>query len=86
VPTTAGRSFPEKAVGVNSGVHFGVYSPEPSVPFAFACWLCLLGIARSTLYRWLHKIEGQKPSGTPANKTPAEIASLVWEITKANLS
>ena len=44
------------------------------------------GIARSTLYRWLHKIEDQKPSGDPANKTPTEIASLVWEITKANLS
>jgi len=44
------------------------------------------GIARSTLYRWLHKIEDQKPSGTAANKTPAEIASLVWEITKANLN
>ena len=44
------------------------------------------GIARSTLYRWLHKIEDQKPSGTPTNKTPVEIASLVWEITKANLS
>ena len=44
------------------------------------------GIARSTLYRWLHKIEDQKPSGTPANKTPTEIAALVWEITKANLS
>jgi transposase InsO family protein len=44
------------------------------------------GVARSTLYRWLHKIEDQGPSGTPVNKTPAEIASLVWEITKANLS
>ena len=44
------------------------------------------GIARSTLYRWLHKIEDQKSSGTAANKTPAEIALLVWEITKANLS
>ena len=44
------------------------------------------GIARSTLYRWLHQIEDQKPSGPPANKTPVEIASLVWEITKANLS
>jgi transposase len=44
------------------------------------------GIARSTLYRWLHKIEDEKPSGTPANKTPTEIASLVWEIPKANLS
>jgi putative transposase len=44
------------------------------------------GIARSTLYRWLHKIEDEKPSGTPANKTPTEIATLVWEMTKANLS
>ncbi len=44
------------------------------------------GIARSTLYRWLHKIEDEKRSDTAANKTPAEIASLVWEITKANLS
>jgi hypothetical protein len=35
------------------------------------------GIARSMLYRWLHKIEDQKPSGTAVNKTPAEIASLV---------
>ena len=32
------------------------------------------GIARSTLYRWLHKIEDQKSSGSPVNKTPAEIA------------
>ncbi len=44
------------------------------------------GIARSTLYRWLHKIEDQKQSCTPANKTPTEIAALVWEITKANIS
>jgi transposase InsO family protein len=44
------------------------------------------GIARSTLYRWLHKIEDQKPVDTAANNTPAEIATLVWEITKANLS
>jgi transposase InsO family protein len=44
------------------------------------------GIARSTLYRWLHKIEDQTPAGTVANKTATEIASLVWEITKANRS
>jgi len=44
------------------------------------------GIARSTLYRWLHKIEDRESSGPAANETPAEIASLVWEITKANLS
>ena len=45
-----------------------------------------LGIARSTFYRWLHKIEEQKQSKTQANKTPMEIASFVWEITKANIS
>ncbi len=44
------------------------------------------GIARSTLYRWLHRIEDQEPSGPPANKTSAEIALLIWEVTKANLS
>ncbi|MHC4216597.1 MAG: IS3 family transposase [Planctomycetota bacterium] len=45
-----------------------------------------LGIAKSTLYRWLHKIEEQNHSHTPANKTPMEIAALVWEITKSNVS
>ena len=44
------------------------------------------GIARSTLYRWLHKIEDQEASGTPTNKTPTDIAALVWEVTRANLS
>ena len=43
------------------------------------------GIARSTLYRWLHRIQDETPSETPVNKTPTQIASLVWEITKANL-
>ncbi len=43
-------------------------------------------IARSTLYRWLHKIEDQQQTSIPANKTPLEIASLVWEITKCNVS
>ena len=45
-----------------------------------------LGIAKSTLYRWLHKIEEQQQSSAPHNKTPLEIATLVWEITKANVS
>jgi hypothetical protein len=45
-----------------------------------------LGIAKSTLYRRLHKIEEQQQSSIPVNKTPLEIASLVWEITKANVS
>jgi len=44
------------------------------------------GIARSTLYRWLHKIEDPQQSSSPANKTPMEIASLIWEITKSNVS
>lgn len=43
------------------------------------------GIARSTLHRWLHKIDDQEPSGAPANKTPTEITALVWEMTRANL-
>jgi len=30
------------------------------------------GIARSTLYRWLHKIEDQQQTSIPANKTPLE--------------
>ena len=45
-----------------------------------------LGIAKSTLYRWLHKIEEQQQPSTPPNKTPTEIASLIWEITKANVN
>ncbi|MBW8016751.1 MAG: DDE-type integrase/transposase/recombinase [Planctomycetes bacterium] len=45
-----------------------------------------LGIAISTLYRWLHKIQDQNNSRIPVNKTPTEIASLVWEITRANVS
>jgi len=44
------------------------------------------GVARSTPYRWIHKIEDQTKSPTaPANKTPMEIALLIWEITKANV-
>ncbi len=45
-----------------------------------------LGIARSTFYRWLHKIQEQTQSRTAGNITPAEIASLVWEITKTNVT
>lgn len=44
------------------------------------------GVARSTHYRCLHKVEDEtKSPTTPANKTPKEIAALVWEITKANI-
>jgi putative transposase len=45
-----------------------------------------LGIAKSTLYRWLHKIQDQNNSRIPVNKTSMKIASLVWEITKDNVS
>ncbi len=44
-----------------------------------------LGVARSTLYRWLRDIERTTQQGREsANKTPREIAALVWEIAKAN--
>ena len=43
------------------------------------------GIARSTLYRWLRRIEDASPAlSLPHNRTPAEIASLVWGIALAN--
>ena len=45
-----------------------------------------LGIAKSTLYRWLHKIQDQNNSRIPVNKTSMKIASLLWEITKDNVS
>ncbi|MHC4119270.1 MAG: DDE-type integrase/transposase/recombinase [Planctomycetota bacterium] len=45
-----------------------------------------LGVSRSTLYRWLHKIQDDdKQARIPANKTPNDIAALAWEITKANI-
>jgi transposase InsO family protein len=43
-----------------------------------------LGIARSTLYRWLKNIEERAQAVIPANKTSTELAALVWQITKAN--
>jgi len=45
-----------------------------------------LCVSRSTLYRWLNNIEDQNQTNIPANKTPKEIASLIWEITKSNVS
>ena len=45
-----------------------------------------LGISRSTIYRWLHKIQDDKQVRIPANKTPREITALIWEITKSNIS
>jgi transposase InsO family protein len=43
------------------------------------------GIARSTLYRWLHRVEDKHgPNKPPANKSPTELARLIWDIAKAN--
>ncbi|MFC1612170.1 DDE-type integrase/transposase/recombinase, partial [Myxococcota bacterium] len=45
-----------------------------------------LGIARSTLYRWLHKIDDASPAPSPPhNRTPNVVAQLVWDIARANL-
>ncbi|MHC4708446.1 MAG: DDE-type integrase/transposase/recombinase, partial [Planctomycetota bacterium] len=44
-----------------------------------------LGVSRSTLYRWLHQVNDTRRTRIPANKTPLEIAVLVWEITKSNI-
>ena len=45
-----------------------------------------LGVSRSTLYRWLRTIQDDDQTRIPANKTPKEIAALIWEITKTNIS
>ncbi|MBL7143405.1 MAG: helix-turn-helix domain-containing protein [Phycisphaerae bacterium] len=45
-----------------------------------------LGVSRSTLYRWLHQIDDTSHTRILANKTPLEIAVLVWEITKSNIN
>jgi transposase InsO family protein len=43
------------------------------------------GIARSTLYRWLHNLTDRPKRPRKAwNRTPAAVASLVWEIARAN--
>ena len=44
-----------------------------------------LGVSRSTLYRWLHQTDDARQARIPANKTPLEIAILIWEITKSNI-
>ena len=44
-----------------------------------------LGVSRSTLYRWLHQINDTRHTRIPGNKTPLEIAVLIWEITKSNI-
>lgn len=46
----------------------------------------VFGIARSSLYRWLHDIQDRSDNRDPAhNITPADIAALVWEIAFANI-
>ena len=45
-----------------------------------------LGVSRSTVYRWLHKIQDDKQVRIPANTTPTDIVALVWEIAKSNIS
>ncbi len=43
------------------------------------------GIARSTLYRWLHLEESLEPlPRKAANRTSAALTALVWEIARAN--
>ncbi len=44
-----------------------------------------LGVSRSTLYRWLRTIQDDDQTRIPANKTPRDIAALIWEITKSNI-
>jgi transposase InsO family protein len=44
-----------------------------------------LGVSRSTVYRWLHQIDDTSHTQNPANKTPLEIAVLIWEITGSNI-
>jgi transposase-like protein len=44
-----------------------------------------LGVSRSTLYRWLHQIDDTSHTRIPANKTPLDIAIMIWEITGSNI-
>jgi len=44
-----------------------------------------IGVSRSTLYRWLHQTDDARHTRIPANRTPLEIAVLIWEITKSNI-
>ena len=45
-----------------------------------------LGVSRSTLYRWLNAIQDEGERCAPANITSKEIAALIWEITKSNIT
>ncbi len=48
-----------------------------------------LGVARSTVHRWLKAFQegkqgGRRPASEPVNKTPREIAELIWDIFARN--
>lgn len=44
------------------------------------------GIARSTLYRWLHRIDDAcRAPLAPHNRTPGDVVALVWEVARANV-
>lgn len=48
-----------------------------------------LGIPRGTLYRWLHRLEQGKldkktSEAEPSNRTPRELARLIWQIFSSN--
>jgi putative transposase len=47
------------------------------------------GVARSTVHRWLKgfqegKVGGRRPAAEPVNKTPREIAELIWDMFRQN--
>ncbi len=45
------------------------------------------GVARSSLYRWLRRIENRATKAIePVNKTSREIADLVWDVAVANVA
>jgi transposase InsO family protein len=54
---------------------------SPSLPPAFYRFNIIITIVNSKTSSY-----GIPPTGVPANKTPTEIAALVWEMAKANLS
>ena len=72
-----------KRYSINEKLHILFYMEMYQVPRRKVKFH--LGIARSTLYRWLHKIEDQVKANTPINKTPTEIATLIWEMAKDNV-
>lgn len=100
-PLPEGPGLPTRNAGLDPAEAPEQKRPEPTIhrpgkashPLAYrgfsdphAKGLPILRHRPIPLYRWLHQIEEGESSSTPANKTPAEIAYLVWEINKANFS